>query len=352
MMQRGAKGQDPFDGVNIEEVFAAMETLARRELFEAAPFISGWHPIVDELDTLDRGFRVRHELSDNTQMNNGGIARSIDSALKGQPIRPVGNEIRTMVENSLRHLRTEISGGGESPGGGTVFRSTCTNMMQKLIGLVWIKPAEQDRVAYLRPLVRYASKHRSPIATLNYDTTIEVAAKAEDIFVDTSKVGGPASDDEAEYMINLIKPHGSIDWCSGERHFPDDVLPQARILQAEEEEMGKPDYSPAVIFGQRNKLTAAGPFLSLFSAFQEELENSRELVIIGYSFRDNHINESVATWMNHDERRKMIIVTPDKDWSHQSEFAGRLSSLATPGGRVGVVQNTAAEAIPGLFPAE
>ena len=355
MMQQGSKGENPFAGVNVEHVFTAMETLATRQLFDAAPFISGWHPIVEELDSLKIGFRVRHELSQTTQSVNSSIARNIDSALsnlskQNSSFRSVGNDIRRMVEESLRHLRLEVSGGGEKPGEGRVFGSTCSTMIQKLIGFVWLKPGDHHRVEYLRPLVRYAFKKQTPIATLNYDTTIEVAAQAEGLHVYTYMGEAANSQEEAENLITLLKPHGSINWCSGKTFYPHDVLPETHVVRASEDEMGKRGYTPAVIFGQRNKLTAEGPFLSLFSEFQSQLMRASELIIIGYSLRDHHINESIASWINREPTRTITIVTPDQNWAKQSEFAAKLALLAGVGGRVRVILETAAKAIPALFP--
>ena len=353
MMQKGAKGEDPLSGVNIEDVFNAMQTLATRQLFEAAPFVAGWHPIVEELDTVELRINVKHELSETTQQINGGIARKIDSALSGLASQrrdsgriEVGNDIRIMVEQSLRNLRSRASGGGDKPGEGRVFRATCDKMIQKLISLVWLKQEDVSRVEYLRLLVRYAFQTEMPIATLNYDTTIEVAAQAEGLPVFTYMGGESSSGEGAAKSIMLLKLHGSINWCSGKSLFRDDVLPETHVVAADTTAMGTEGYTPSVIFGQRNKLTAEGPFLRLFSRFQEELVRATELLIIGYSFRDEHINESIAAWLNRDSTRTIILVTPNSQWAKQSEFADRLGRLGTPGGRVRVIQETAAQAIP------
>src|SRR5712672_1571295 len=103
----------------------------------------------------------------------------------------------------------------------------------------------------------------------------------------------PSSAQDGAKSITLLKLHGSINWCSGKASFPHDVLPETHVVPADEKAMGTEGYTPSVIFGQRNKLTAEGPFLSLFSRFQEELIRANELLIIGYSFRDDHINESI-----------------------------------------------------------
>ena len=52
----------------------------------------------------------------------------------------------------------------------------------------------------------------------------------------------------------------------------------------------------AVIFGGNNKLTAKGPFPELLVKFRKALASSSELIIIGYSFHDKHINHCIAQW--------------------------------------------------------
>ena len=354
-MEKGVQDENPFYGVNIEDVFNAMQILAGRQLFEAAPFVAAWHPMVEELDTIELNFKVRHDLSGVAQGINASTARNIDSAIsdlvqRQRSTRQVGNEIRKMVESSLRNLHSEVSGGGDRPGGGRLFRATCNTMVQKLISLVWLKAEDWVRVEYLRPLVRHAFQHDVRIATLNYDTTIEVAAQAEGLFVNSYMGEAATSEAEALRTINLLKLHGSINWCSGKSLFPDDALPETHVTTADAEQMGKQGYNPSVIFGQRNKLTAEGPFLRFFARFREQLNEARELVIIGYSFRDHHVNESIAAWFNRGPARTIILVTPDAQWAKQSEFAVRLGQLATKGQRVRVVAETAAQAIPTLFP--
>src|SRR2546421_5268467 len=50
VFQAGVRGEDPTAGVNVEDLFSAIELLAGRSTSEVAPFISSWHPRVDELD--------------------------------------------------------------------------------------------------------------------------------------------------------------------------------------------------------------------------------------------------------------------------------------------------------------
>ena len=67
LMQQGANNQDPLAGVNIEDVFNAKQTLASRDLLEAAPFVAGWHPFVEQLDNVAVRPTVKNHLSTATQ---------------------------------------------------------------------------------------------------------------------------------------------------------------------------------------------------------------------------------------------------------------------------------------------
>ena len=82
---------------------------------------------------------------------------------------------------------------------------------------------------------------------------------------------------------------------------------------------------PAVIFGQRNKLTAAGPFLDLLRSFQAALEATTRLVVIGYSFRDDHVNTYIANWLNESQEHTVVIIDP----GFQSSFEGFIGNLST-----------------------
>jgi hypothetical protein len=44
LFQQGIKGENPFDGVNIEDLFNAVILLGDRQNSELGPFISSWHP--------------------------------------------------------------------------------------------------------------------------------------------------------------------------------------------------------------------------------------------------------------------------------------------------------------------
>jgi hypothetical protein len=196
----------------------------------------------------------------------------------------------------------------------------------------WKETAEG--LDYFAPLIEQGRKSKITIATINYDNCIE--RKAEDMGVPcftglvhptVGEVGGWNVDGtfpELDNGIDLIKLHGSTTWLwytpqediLGFKtriilELSDDGMRQmvARIKSGSvsDEAVSR---QLAVIFGGHNKLTVEGPFLDLLTKFKAKLKKHRELVVIGYSFRDPHINYSIIQWLEGDRNRRIHIVEP------------------------------------------
>ncbi len=82
------------------------------------------------------------------------------------------------------------------------------------------------------------------------------------------------------------------------------------ISLVSEEALREVGFRPAVVFGQRNKLTAEGLFLDLLRSFRDGLAGADRLTVVGYSFRDPHINEYLSQWLNEDEGRRIRVINP------------------------------------------
>lgn len=95
--------------------------------------------------------------------------------------------------------------------------------------------------------------------------------------------------------------HGSIDW----------------FVQNDDEidfDINGPMLKPrAMIFGgQSEKLVPHGPFLHLRHQFYQFLQASSYLLVVGYSFRDIHLNALIRSWIASMIKGKIIIVDPSK----------------------------------------
>src|SRR5208282_1598744 len=79
LMRRGKNGENPFDGINVEDVFNAIDLLANRENLEADSFIGSWHPLVEELDMIRPPKRFASNLpSTNEQIFVNNRSRDLD----------------------------------------------------------------------------------------------------------------------------------------------------------------------------------------------------------------------------------------------------------------------------------
>lgn len=379
LFQQGTLGNNPFNGVNVEDLFNAIQSLVNRHNSEFAPFVSSWHPSLGQLERfnskrisgseLQKG--LYQKLSKDLQRSLNDTSNSIDEAFDNyindvimgrRSGRGPGKLIYNMFKDLFKQLaNTPLSGsrfaydlehmiyGNENDDAGWLLGESLELMISLLADLVWIE--ELDKVSYLKPLLSIPADSRRTIASLNYDNAIELASTDLGITVDTgirswSKTGEFQT---SENGVSLLKLHGSIDWSlKSNEPTPAKPLPNEEIEQVSSEEIKCPGFYPAVIFGQRNKLTAQGPFLELLRAFRTALTNADRLTIIGYSFRDEHINEIIKQWFNGKTDRLIRIINgPSFVDSSDSTFAKHLTGFASY--RVQVISKYAREGIAECF---
>jgi hypothetical protein len=277
-------GTSPFGGVDVERVFAAVQMLQERQHdLEIAPFVASWQPAVDGLDQ-----RQPRRL--------GAFDKKLKAAL--EPKFPASK-----AENLIKRL---IADETSQAGSGITYEHLASLMIRELRKKIQTTPKQ---VGYLLPLVEHG---RPPggltVATLNYDRSVEIACEAAEIACSTGierwleKGDWPWPDQG----VRLLKLHGSIDWAWKKDQHPSQ-LPRDRIVVADDP---TDPNRPALVFGRRAKLQARGPFLGLLAEFERELARSRRLIVIGYSFRDDHVNEVIRRWISDDFTRTIVVADP------------------------------------------
>ena len=170
------------------------------------------------------------------------------------------------------------------------------------------------------------------VATLNYDRSIEIAAQEAGVPLTTGlqdwlAVGAWIW---GETGIRLLKLHGSIDWIRRERSSSDaQELPRRDVVVAQTRDAGE----PAMVFGRGAELDAKGPFLGLLAQFEQLLSATARLVVIGYSFRDDHVNEVIRRWLTDEAGHRLTIVDPgwrDQAFPFDRSFAAELEFFLKP----------------------
>lgn len=303
-----AGGKRTDAGLDVERVFAAIELLAERDELEVTPFVASWHPAVDAWDRKNAPAFFDKELQDAVLGKSGKTARAV-------------------IEGLVRSM----SGAGT----GDLYRGLGVQMIENLRRIVASPYAD---LSYLTPLVELARSSRSlTIASLNYDLTIEQACSAASVPIDTGIDHWIVNRrwSWSENGVRLLKLHGSIDWCWDKPQTEAGEMPMRTVAHSADPEAE--ERFPVLVFGQRNKLRADGPFLSLLSEFENMLSESDRLIVVGYSFRDDHINEIIRRWTHDDKTRRLSLVDPHpverRDWRGFREILLRSLNPQRRGGQ-------------------
>jgi hypothetical protein len=173
----------------------------------------------------------------------------------------------------------------------------------------WLTVDDSAKIAYLARLYDFKAIAESlDIFSLNYDLCIEQAFNENaHTFVNGFTENGWTPSEFQSSDIRLFKMHSSLDWVEDEVHGICSVsIP--RHTYADDFEGQKP---PLLIFGTDAKLTGKEPFLTLLHSFSSRLQDSDVLIIVGYGFQDDYINEIIEQRMNRNTRLKIIVVSPE-----------------------------------------
>jgi len=328
-------GDSPFSGLDVERVFSAVELLAERNELEVTPFVASWHPAVNAWDTQSKSAAAFFD-------------RNLQKAILESPsFGGAGKLITKLID-----ARTG------SAADGTTYRRLAEEMLLQLRELVATTPKAVD---YLAPLAQAAHQGSLSIATLNYDLSIEQAAQAAGVpcatgvetWLRTGRWDWPRDG------IRLLKLHGSIDWIWAEIQEGVGHLPHRAIFMEHELENGHRQ-RPALVFGQRGKLRAEGPFLSLLGELETLMSGADHLIVIGYSFRDDHVNQIIQRWTAEDISRTITVVDPG--WPEgfygdaRREFRAMMHRHLIPPehgeefpSRLDIIRDECSAALPALF---
>lgn len=336
MFGQGLRGEDPTGGVNIEEVFNILDTLAKRHQLEAAPLIGSWNPIVEKLDVVTTGGKVRRTSVGGTvsSFEARDNARRIAEALSGVAHAPgswsdgkLADALERVLNprGSFRSQPPVAEPYRDVPAQGRFFEQAQVFLRDQLKEFVWKR--DDAALDYLHALVESAGQDTppTPIVTLNYDNCIERVAKSIGVQLDTFinewrdwKDFGFGSYEGIPYL----KLHGSITWAKSEAEARERrTMKRVVFSECSDVEIAKEDFVPAVIFGGRNKLTAEGPFLDLLLRFRDELRRTTEVVVVGYSFADGHVNELIAQWFNENEAGRVTVINGENFRAKANVFA-------------------------------
>ena len=117
LFKRGMEGENPLtSGVNVEELFNAVQLLAERGRLEASPFVGSWHAVVDELDQIDPpevSFSAIHRalqigVAEQLKAAIPDIKRNFEGGYNGLP-EAVGKYLSDYIRRWTEQLRNTVT---------------------------------------------------------------------------------------------------------------------------------------------------------------------------------------------------------------------------------------------------
>lgn len=161
---------------------------------------------------------------------------------------------------------------------------------------------------------------RGPVEffTTNYDTLIEDALALSGVPYDDGFSGGSIAfwagyDGSAKPLpkARVVKLHGSIDWVAPKED-------ASRLLRVRHHDAYPAPKNQVVIYPQSTKYvnTQLDPFAELFQRFRRNLADGSErvLLVCGYSFGDEHINQDIEVAMSApDSQLTLVAFSEERD---------------------------------------
>ncbi len=236
-----------------------------------------------------------------------------------------------------------------------VFKDIRYEMTRMLEDLTMIK--DETKVEYLSPILNLAERQNGlHVVTLNYDNSVELLCHATNTSFDTGIDGWIKNGriKHNSHTVKLIKLHGSNYW-----HWTDGIMTYSEPMShrmirrkshwEENLQMMVAAETNMVIFGQKNKLTAEGPFLDLLRSFDEQLSDVNVLTVVGYSFRDPHINYYISKFLNAGGGNVLRVIGPNFERS-EVPYASELRDRRDAGRiNLDVIEKYAGDALKSLY---
>lgn len=177
-----------------------------------------------------------------------------------------------------------------------------------------------------RIISRESHLNKVNIFTLNYDLLIEKSAEELGIIVNNGFFGFTVRKFDPSYYnidyhikgfnkikpfnksINLYKLHGSINWKEDPSAVPYGIVEQQPTFKDGKLEIE--DYENKIIYPVQTKIKQSLdlPYSEIFRAFVNQLNSKNStLIIIGYSFYDDHVNDIIANSLSNPDFNLVVF---------------------------------------------
>lgn len=182
--------------------------------------------------------------------------------------------------------------------------------------------------AFFRLLQEYSNGGMEcEVFTTNYDNVIEDYSRSSSTSCTLSVHNQVVCNGDKQFgKIALNKLHGSLDWMIDKETKKVAVsTTQALVIEGST----RWDRNEFVIFGTKPRLEEAEIYQKLMLSFSESLGKAEVCIVIGFSFRDQHINEifTKALERNHSLRLLIVSRSPKEAAKNLIQNSKQLSKL-------------------------
>ncbi|HLP37087.1 SIR2 family protein [Lacibacter sp.] len=168
----------------------------------------------------------------------------------------------------------------------------------------WLMPDDfRQTSSYYKNLMGTGYNYPLRIFSLNYDMCVEDNVNGEGIVLERGFNDKKEWDyrlyepSEREVNYFLYKLHGSLDWKRDLEN---------RLTYADSPTSVDP-LNMEIIFGIQNKLQSYDPYLFYFYSFREACIDAELIVVSGYGFLDQHINDNLISSFRLDKQKKLLV---------------------------------------------
>lgn len=168
----------------------------------------------------------------------------------------------------------------------------------------------EEKIRYLQHLLGFVEEFRPlDIISVNYDTCIEQFCNAHKLdYQDGFDVHWNPKTFAAEHVdIRLYKLHGSVIWYQSDRggYIKLPIMTEASKIQ-----LFTGESAENLILYPMQKWDYAEPLLELLVEIKHLLESKTCLIVVGYSFRDDHIRRIFWDAARKNKELHLILIDP------------------------------------------
>lgn len=268
------------------------------------PDMTGMYDLfVDSLDVDDRGFVE---------------AVAADLSAWGRGLNRKPKDVEVLLAGLTRYAALEqdltLALLHQSPPDNTAEAVRLATRLRRHIRRMCLGMDHRIDHAYLIALVRLAYRYGAlDVFSLNYDMCIERASRDASIRCETGftlewtpsrfqDIGSPESP-----ILRLHKLHGSVSWYQTDdyqyRHIP---------IRSDEplEDIDGRRLTEMIVYPELEKEPDLSPYPFLLGRFRDAVMSTRVLAVIGYSFGDRSLRETITEALNRNGQLQVVIVDP------------------------------------------